>query len=367
MFPSFRRAITLASVVGAAFALAAGASSASAADAEVHIRGTAYAFSHTLAVMAGGVVQVAEYPELQAKVAADGSYDIAVPDRADVTLYATAPGYHPIYTQTFHTDGADLERVNFQTPPDSIYRALAAILHAPMDADGNPKQCVIVSTIVTKNVRDLGFKAFVAYGAHGVAGATGLSTPALSPPTYFNKIVIPDITQKLSSPDGGVVWANVPAGTYRISATHPTKRFASFDATCVPGRVVNANPPWGLHELASDNPVKAKAGWSKTTQGATLRSLTLSKLKVGSVVTVGCTGDGCAPKRKVITAKKPTLDVRKALGARATFSAGQSLTVQVRTHAVNGKVFGWAIAPGTTPRATTQCLPLGDRKAVTRC
>jgi hypothetical protein len=52
----------------------------------------------------------------------------------------------------------------------------------------------------------------------------------------------------VSSDDGGVVWTGVPTGVYRITATSSTTRFASFVATCKPGRVVNANPPWGLYE-----------------------------------------------------------------------------------------------------------------------
>ena len=86
-------------------------------------------------------------------------------------------------------------------------------------------------------------------GAHGVAGATASATPTLPPPIYFNKNVVPDAKQVGTSDDGGVLWINVPAGVYTISATHPTRKFASFTATCVAGRLVNANPPWGLHEL----------------------------------------------------------------------------------------------------------------------
>jgi hypothetical protein len=35
-----------------------------------------------------------------------------------------------------------------------------------------------------------------------------------------------------------------------VTATSPSTRFASFLATCAPGRIVNANPPWGAYELA---------------------------------------------------------------------------------------------------------------------
>jgi hypothetical protein len=99
------------------------------------------------------------------------------------------------------------------------------------------------------NVRDLSFEDFVAYGAHGVAGATASARPALPDPIYFNESVIPDPSLTESSVDGGVLWLDVPAGVYRFRAHHPSARFASFIATCEPGRLVNANPPQGLYQL----------------------------------------------------------------------------------------------------------------------
>ena len=46
-----------------------------------------------------------------------------------------------------------------------------------------------------------------------------------------------------------MIWTGVRSGRYVVRAKHPSRRFASFVATCKPGRIVNANPPWGLHEL----------------------------------------------------------------------------------------------------------------------
>jgi hypothetical protein len=66
---------------------------------------------------------------------------------------------------------------------------------------------------------------------------------------YFNESVIPDRSRTETSGDGGIIWTEVPAGTYRGIATSPSTRFASFLATCEPGRIVNANPPWGAYEL----------------------------------------------------------------------------------------------------------------------
>jgi len=237
------------SLVALAAAAVVAAAAPAAAGAAVHIRGTAYEFNNTDVRLAGAAIRVAENPRLTATTRADGSYDLRVPARGRVTPYIVAPGYHTIHLQTFRMRGHDLARVNFQTPTDAVYRALAALLQVPLDAAGELQDCAIVSTFSTRKVRRLSFDEFTAFGAHGVAGATASATPPLPPPVYFNDQVVPDPAQQRSSIDGGVIWTRVPAGVYRIRARHPHRRFASFVATCEPGRVVNANPPWGLHEL----------------------------------------------------------------------------------------------------------------------
>ena len=83
-----------------------------------------------------------------------------------------------------------------------------------------------------------------------LAGATATTSPGLPGPIYFNDNVIPDPSLTETSTDGGVIWTEVPSGTYRVSAQHPTKRFSSFVATCRKGRVVNANPPQGLNQIS---------------------------------------------------------------------------------------------------------------------
>ena len=39
--------------------------------------------------------------------------------------------------------------MNFQTPTEAIYSALAALLEVPLDSAGDPQQCAIVSTFNT--------------------------------------------------------------------------------------------------------------------------------------------------------------------------------------------------------------------------
>jgi len=341
----------------------AGAGAASSVEAfatprAVHLRGTAYEFNNSSRRLAGATIRVAERPALSARVRANGTYDLAVPDRAKITPYIEAPGYHTIYLQTFITAGEDLANVNFQTPTEDIYRALAAILEVPLDANGQLVECAIVSTFSTRNVRDLSFAGFTAYGAHGVPGATASGTPALPAPVYFNESVIPDRSQHSSSKDGGVVWTRVPAGTYRVAAQHPSTKFASFVATCAPGRVVNANPVWGLHELGLRNPASVVASWS----GKTLKSLNARRLPAKSVVTVSCTGARCPFKTK--TVRPPGSSASLPVGV---FRAGQTLEVRVTAHTFDGKVVRYAIGGSGTPRSSTLCVPLGNTKPRARC
>lgn len=245
----------LATVPAALIALAAAtlalAAPASAADT-VTISGRAYAFNHMSTYLSGATIKVREIPGLSATTDANGDYELAVPDDANVTPYIDPPaGYNEIDLQTFHTRGADIENANFQTPADLEYNALAAIISVPIDPDtGRPAQCVIVTTASARNVRGVDYETFHERTPHGVPGATSTETPALDGPIYFNEHVIPDKNATATSEDGGIIWSVVPAGTYRIETTSPDTRFASFLATCKDGRIVNANPPWGAYELS---------------------------------------------------------------------------------------------------------------------
>lgn len=245
-------ALALAAALAAAAALAL-AAPASAADT-VTISGRAYAFNHMSTYLSGATIKVREIPGLSATTDANGDYVLAVPDDTNVTPYIDPPaGYNEIDLQTFHTRGEDIENANFQTPADLEYNGLAAILSVPIDQQtGRPAQCVIVTTASARNVRGVDYETFHERTPHGVPGATSTETPALDGPIYFNENVIPDPTATATSEDGGIVWAVVPAGTYRIETSSPDTRFASFLATCENGRIVNANPPWGAYELVGD-------------------------------------------------------------------------------------------------------------------
>ena len=337
------------------------ATAAPAQAATVQLSGTAYEFNNVEVRLAGATIRVAERPGLRATTRDDGRYDLAVPDGARITPYIEAEGYRSIHLQTFRTRGENLRNVNFQTPTEAVANGLAALLAVPSDESGAPRDCVIVSTFSTRNVRGVGFEAFVGYGAHGVAGATAQASPALPEPVYFNEHVIPDRSQELSSEDGGVIWTEVPAGVYRISASHPSTEFASFRATCAPGRIVNANPSWGLHELGLANRTRLTAGWA-TSPGAAprLRGLTARRLPPDARVRVRCLGRGCAFAPRKLRATGDTLDIGSAILERARrLRAGQRLEVRVAAPAHDATVVRWPLREGRKPAARRLCVPLG--------
>lgn len=261
--------VRLAAVALAALGALTLAAPAGAADpgSTVTISGRAYSFNHMSTYLVGATIKVREFPALSATTDANGDYVLEVPDDANVTPYIDPPaGYNEIDLQTFHTRGEDIVNANFQTPADAEYNGLAAILSIPLGTDGRPEQCAIVTTASARNVRGVDYETFHQRTPHGVAGATSAEFPALDGPIYFNEFVIPDVSKTETSADGGIVWSIVPAGTYRIATTSPTTRFASFLATCEPGRVINANPPWGAYELSpGEEPLGASVVASSAT------------------------------------------------------------------------------------------------------
>ncbi len=248
----------VAAALLAVLALLAAAAPAGAAGT-VHITGKAYRFNQMSTYIEGATIRVREYPSITATTDANGDYDLEVPRDANVTPYIDPGGdYNEIDLQTFHTRGKDIRNANFQTPHDLEYGLLAALLGIEIGPDGRPSECVIVTTVSARNVRGVPYEVFHERTPHGVAGATARTSPALPGPIYFNDSVIPDPSETESSGDGGIIWDVVPPGAYRVVADHPTTRFASFLASCAPGRVVNANPPWGAYELAAgEKPLRA--------------------------------------------------------------------------------------------------------------
>lgn len=210
--------------------------------ASVLVSGDAFAFGPGT-MIANAAIHVLELPELTTTSDAAGHFELELPAGVDATFVLDKAGYPRIYTKTFTLpDAGTLERVTFQVPDDATFAALATIVQIEPD----PATCQLASTVtrVGKSLYDA--------GAHGEAGATVTIEPALPSehgPVYFNASVIPQPSLTETSDDGGVLYTNVPPGTYVLRASKPGVEFVEVTIECDEGVLVNPSPPHGLQVL----------------------------------------------------------------------------------------------------------------------
>ena len=224
----------------AASSVLGGCADIGAPPAFVEVSGDAFSFGPGASGrIAGASVRILEDGDLSTQTDADGHFAVdglVAGDRASFIF--EAEGYPVVQTKTFTID-EELERVTFQVPSDEVYDLLATVVSVEPD----PARCQLVSTVtrIGKSVYD--------EGAHGVADVIVTLDPpvdAESGPIYFNASVIPDRSLTMTSEDGGVLFVNVPPGTYTMRATKDGMNFEEITMECRAGVVVNASPPYGL-------------------------------------------------------------------------------------------------------------------------
>lgn len=216
-------------------------------EATVVVRGDAFAFTlpgMPYGLIADAKIEVLELPEVSVVTDAMGHFEFpALPAGATATFVLEHADFPPARTRTFTLPGSGaLERVTFQVPDMTLYGAIAGIVGVEID----PGACQIVSTVtrVGKSIYDA--------GAHGEADATVTIAPAIPAaqgPIYFGDDVIPDKMLTQTSSDGGVLFVNVPPGTYELQAHKDGVMFESATMQCAAGVLVNASPPYGLQAL----------------------------------------------------------------------------------------------------------------------
>lgn len=216
-------------------------------EATVVVRGDAFAFTlpgMPYGLIADAKIGVLELPEVSVVTDAMGHFEFpALPAGATATFVLEHADFPPARTRTFTLpDSGALERVTFQVPDMTLYGAIAGIVGVEID----PGACQIVSTVtrVGKSIYDA--------GAHGEADATVTIAPAIPAaqgPIYFGDDVIPDAMLTQTSSDGGVLFVNVPPGTYELQAHKDGVMFESTTMQCAAGVLVNASPPYGLQAL----------------------------------------------------------------------------------------------------------------------
>lgn len=371
-----RRTAALAALALTAAVLVPGSGPATSAPSTVTMSGEAYEFNNVRTMLSGATIHVLEDPALTTTVAEDGSYTLEVPDQAKVTPYISKDGYGTIYLQTFTTAGEDLVNVNFQTPTVAVMGALATVLDIEKNEAGYPEQCVVVSTVSTKQVRGVTYEEFIGWGAHGVAGVTASISPEAGRRTYFNEHVFPDASVTETTEDGGVVWTELPPGEYTLSAQGAGSDWPEVDVTCADGRIVNANPPWGLNQQATTVPTKVTPKWSTPKGTSRLTGLRVAKvpfqelseyaaehdstIDYRGVVTVSCSGAGCFKPVTTRGSMTRPVDLLPLLGAKAAkLKAGRTLSVTLAVPGFDTRIDSWRIPRRGVPTRTTQCIPLG--------
>lgn len=190
----------------------------------------------------GATVTLVEHPEQQAVTAADGHFQFSGFADGDQATFALAfANHHPIQTGTFTVGTEPITRATFQVVHEAIYANLADMLGITPD----PAKCQIVTTVTRVG------KSLYDEGAHGEAGATVTIDPPMAGegPIYFNSSVFPERGLTQTSDDGGVLFLQVPPGTYTLTATKPGVTFRQVEIHCRAGYLLNASPPWGLQAL----------------------------------------------------------------------------------------------------------------------
>jgi hypothetical protein len=188
-------------------------------------------------------VVILEMPERTTTTDDQGNFAFADLPCADATFELAAPGFRTTRTETFPLV-ADLDEVAFQVPTLDLVELLEDII----GVESSPEACHIATTVSVKEMSLINYLV-----PHGVPGAKVSLCPASGTPIYFayisDAMILPDIALTETSPDGGVVFPNVPPGDYVLRAHKQGSIFPDIRVRCDPGTFVNAAPPKGLHEV----------------------------------------------------------------------------------------------------------------------
>ncbi len=233
--------VVLLGALGAGL-LGCGAETAAPAPPTFHVAGDAIPFDDGPdGRISGAKISVLEHPEMTMTTGADGHFEFdGFAPGSEVTLVLEHPGYHLIQTGTQTIGDADIDRVTFQAVSHYIYDLLASVVEVTPD-EKNACQMVTTITRIGKSIYDTG-----AHGEDGVTVTLDPPLPAAHGPVYFDASVIPDKSLKESSPDGGVLYMQVPPGEYLWSGTKAGAELTPVKMKCRAGVLVNASPPHGI-------------------------------------------------------------------------------------------------------------------------
>lgn len=186
---------------------------------------------------------------------AEGVWSAQVPAGSSFTPVLEGEGFLTARHATF-TVQEDLARLYLQAVPSEVFVLMAQTLGQSGVAI-DPEACIVVNTITVPAVYEMqSWAEFFDLRPHGEPGVTMSLVPEVEgvAPIYFNEFIQPDPSLEASSVDGGVVWLNVPPGTYTVQGEHPDPAYEVVPKTvrCEAGWFVNLNPPLGAGVRAVD-------------------------------------------------------------------------------------------------------------------
>lgn len=212
------------------------------------VSGYAYVFGPPWGTISNAHVRILELPGVETWTDGGGYFRFDnLPPCIDTTFELEADGFTTTRTETFFLDGSEeLAEVAFQVPTYDMRDLLAALLGVVI----SPDACQIATTV---SLAEMSLTTYLV--PHGVPGATVTICPPPGPaalPIYFeyisDEMIVPSYELKETSPDGGVLFVNVPPGDYLLRAYEPSSTFPEVRVKCEAGGFANASPPKGLHQ-----------------------------------------------------------------------------------------------------------------------
>jgi len=207
------------------------------------ISGHAFKLTYTCQRLPDTQVCLYDDPNRCVTTAADGAWRFDdVETGKDVYAVLQSSLHHPVQTGTFNLGKKGIDRVTFQAVDLLVW----AVFEMKINMKEDPQMCQISTTVT-----EVGESLYTCT-VHGEKGATVTIDPPLPAkhgPIYFDDHTMPDKALKQTSTDGGVVYINVPPGTYTLKAHKQGMSFESVKVTCRAGLLVNPSPPRGLQAL----------------------------------------------------------------------------------------------------------------------
>ncbi len=230
----------------------------------VYLSGKVFYFAPNIvppdAPVSGVLVSIAEFPftkHLHITSDADGSWSMPVIKFRNIPLRLSLmfekEGFVTAKNNQFTIGDTGIDSIAMQFTSEEYFGAAVALLEQQVSAAIGvpyPVQSLTVAT-VGKSWASMFFNQF----PHGDPGATVTINPPVSFPTlgpvYFNENVAPDPAQPFVSVDGGVLFANMPNGTFTLEAQKEPYVYEPVTFVIEPGvRLYVASPP---HSLQGNN------------------------------------------------------------------------------------------------------------------